>query len=344
MPNAPSKLAIAIPPPTSAPAGQSFPDQPTLKVEDEFGNLETSDSSTMLTVGLDSGSGPLQGAVAATVNGGIAMFSNLFDNRAEIISLKFTSGNLADAVTSPITVTAGPATQLVVVSAPAGPLPVNQAFSLTVAAEDSLGNIAPTFTGNVTISISGDTAFGFVSVPAIKGLAAFSGLELNTAAAGQSIQIAASGLAAAAISPNTLIVASPAPIISGPLEVDYTATVKKGKTAGTKSIAGYTVDYSTAMDPASVGDGGNYVVDMFVVKKHGKKKVTVLRPVGFSVSNVKSNSITLMLAGKQRFPQGGEITVKGSSGGVKSAAGVPLVNDEIFVISSGGSESTAPSP
>ena len=81
-------------------AGQPFTTtaQPIVVYEeDQFGNLETGDNSTVVTVALGSGSGPLTGTFTATVVGGVATFTNLGDNTAETITLTFSSGNLTPA-------------------------------------------------------------------------------------------------------------------------------------------------------------------------------------------------------------------------------------------------------
>ena len=103
-PAAASKLVISTEPSPSATAGQAFGTQPVILEEDPFGNLEKNDNSTAVTVSLNSGSGPLQGNVSTTVVGGVATFSSLADTLAETITLRFTSGSLAPAISSAITV------------------------------------------------------------------------------------------------------------------------------------------------------------------------------------------------------------------------------------------------
>ncbi len=56
--------------------------------EDQYGNLETGDNSTVVSATLASGDGPLQGTTNVTVSGGVATFTNLGDNMAETISLE----------------------------------------------------------------------------------------------------------------------------------------------------------------------------------------------------------------------------------------------------------------
>jgi hypothetical protein len=113
---------------------------------------------------------------------------------------------------------------------------------------------------------------------------------------------------------------------------------KKGRPIGKPTLAGYTIDFSTAMNQGTISARGNYVVEMFVLKKQGKgRKVEVAQPIGFSVTNVTSQSVTLSLSGKQKFPKGGQITVIASPpSGVENTSDVFMAANGIFTISPGG--------
>jgi len=94
-------------PSATATAGQAFAVQPVIYEEDQYGNLERGDNSTRVTVGLKAGTGPLHGTTTVTVAGGIAGFSALADDKAESIVLVFTSGTLAKATSTKITISSG---------------------------------------------------------------------------------------------------------------------------------------------------------------------------------------------------------------------------------------------
>ena len=96
-PAAPFRLNIQTQPSSTAPAGQPFPAQPVIDELDLFGNLETTDNSTLITASLDFGNGPLLGTATATLVDGVATFINLADSRAETIQLEFSSGSLTPA-------------------------------------------------------------------------------------------------------------------------------------------------------------------------------------------------------------------------------------------------------
>src|SRR2546426_5690031 len=56
-----SKLTFQTPPSATATAGVAFAQQPVIRIEDQSGNLRTSDSSTVVTVSRAGGSSALQG-------------------------------------------------------------------------------------------------------------------------------------------------------------------------------------------------------------------------------------------------------------------------------------------
>ena len=120
---------------------------------------------------------------------------------------------------------------------------------------------------------------------------------------------------------------------------------KKHKPIGKATLSGYTITFSTAMDQTALANHANYQVALKVIKKVkvGKKKVsqTVLQQIGFSVSQVTSNSVTLKLAGNQKFPKGGQITVIAAPpGGVDNTSSVFLAHNGVLAISPAGKRIT----
>ena len=83
-----------------------------------------------------------------------------------------------------------PATQLVVTTPPAS-VTANAPFGLTVAAENGSGIIDTTYTGPVTLVLSGGTSGavlgGTLTGTAANGVAAFTGLTINTAGTGYTL-------------------------------------------------------------------------------------------------------------------------------------------------------------
>ena len=94
-----------------------------------------------------------------------------------------------------------PATQLVVTTQPPASVTANAPFGLTVTAEDGSGNIATTYTGPVTLVLSGGTSGavlgGTVTGTAANGVAAFTGLTINTAGTGYTLTASSGTLTSA---------------------------------------------------------------------------------------------------------------------------------------------------
>jgi subtilase family serine protease len=78
----------------------------TVAIEDQFGNLVTSNSSTV-TLAVASGPGSLAGTTTATVVNGLATFSNLSLTTAGTYTLRATDGTLTSATSGTITITGG---------------------------------------------------------------------------------------------------------------------------------------------------------------------------------------------------------------------------------------------
>ena len=135
------------------------------------------------------------------------------------------------------------------------------------------------------------------------------------------------------------------PTIASESVVRITKFNRKHKPVGKPILSGYTITFSTDMDPSALANQANYQVALMVPKKQrvkvGKKtvtkRVTVLQPIGFTVGNVTTNSVTLTLDGKQKFPNGGQITVIATPpSGVDSEDHVFLGQNGILAISRGG--------
>src|SRR5204862_2498317 len=66
-----NRLTIQTQPSATATAGVAFPQQPVIRVEDQFGNLMSSDNSTVVTASRSAGSGTLQGTPTLTAGNAV---------------------------------------------------------------------------------------------------------------------------------------------------------------------------------------------------------------------------------------------------------------------------------
>ena len=250
----------------------------------------------MITASLASGTGPLEGTTTATLSGGVAAFRSLADDTAATISLQFTSGGLNPVVAGPIVVAARPATRLLVTTSPPSTLSPGQAFSITVAAEDPFQNVDSSYTGDVTITLAGDSRFT-IAVQPKNGVATFTGLTLPASAGAVTIQVTAPGLSATATNPitvNPITVVSPPPTIIGE-SVVMKKTMKNGKPVGKLAFAGFEIDFSTVMNSSNAALTANYLVVSKSTKRHKKQTVTVFKPVGFKAAYQQANNVSSVI-------------------------------------------------
>ena len=182
-PAAASQLAIHTEPSPTATAGVAFSSQPVIYVEDQFGNLETTDNSAEVTAALGVGTGPLLGTATVTASGGIATFVGLTDDTAEtIISTHHRRPVLTPFNSRNIVVSPAAATHLVLHTEPSATAMAGVGFSTqpVVFVEDQFGNVE---TGNNTtqvtaaLSLGSGPLLGTTTVTVSGGVATFTNLH-----------------------------------------------------------------------------------------------------------------------------------------------------------------------
>jgi hypothetical protein len=260
--------------------------------------------------------------------------------------------------TAGINVVPDTVTKLIVAAQPPSVVSRNEGFGLTVVAEDRFGNVATNFNGQATVSLgtnaggpgtvlSGTTVLSFSPASGTPGSVTFSGLSLNNAGVGYTLAVKTSPTVSTTTNPFEVSTLAPPPPPPPPPTITGESVVitrkfnKKHKPIGKATPSGYTITFSTTMDQTALANPANYQVALKVIKKVkvGRKKVTetVLPPIGFSVANVTTNSVTIKLAGQQKFPKGGQITVIAAApGGVDNTSHVFLDQNGILAISPKG--------
>ncbi len=151
-PAAASKLVFGQQPSTTT-AGQTIGPAVTVDVKDQYGNLVTSDSSTV-TLTLSSGTFAGGSATAsATASGGVATFSDLKIDTAGSYTLKATDGSLTPANSGSFSVRPAAASTLSVSGFPTSTT-AGVSHNFTVTLRDPYGNIATGYTGTVHFASS----------------------------------------------------------------------------------------------------------------------------------------------------------------------------------------------
>src|SRR5439155_239095 len=167
-PAAASKLTLQQQPSATATAGAAFAQQPKIRIEDQFGNLRSSDNGTTVTASRNAGSGGLQGTTSLGAINGVVGFTNLSHNVATTITMDFNSAGLTGATSANVVVSpAGFARlQLLVPGETAAPGTVSgkigtamaqtagAGYSVTVNAVDTNWNLVNTVIDTVGITSS----------------------------------------------------------------------------------------------------------------------------------------------------------------------------------------------
>jgi hypothetical protein len=185
-------------------AGLAWLQQPAVAVQDAFGNtIPTSTASVTLALGANPGGGALSGARTVSAVNGVATFGGLSIERAAAgYTLTASASGLASGASAAFTVTPGAPAQLQFAVEPGGgSAGTAWAQQPVVVVQDSLGNTVTTSAASVTLALAahpgGGTLSGGATVSAVNGVASFTGLSIERAAAGYALGAAATGLAGA---------------------------------------------------------------------------------------------------------------------------------------------------
>lgn len=207
-PGSAARLTIQTQPSPTATAGVVFAQQPVIRVEDQFGNLCTTDNSTVVTAARDTGSGILQGSLSTITVNGTATFANLSHQVAGSITLAFNAPGLTGAQSDSLVVYPGTPNQLAFVQPPTHAVAgVTIAPAVTVQVKDGFGNEVPDTGIQVSLSLSSGSGIlsGTTSnLTGATGLAVFSDLNLGVAGLKQ---LTASAPALASVVSDTFMIA-----------------------------------------------------------------------------------------------------------------------------------------
>ena len=169
--------------PSNVTAGVADSPSIVVDVEDPFGNIVTTDSSSV-TLAVASGPGSLSGTVTVAASSGVATFSNLKLNTTGSYTLTASDGSLTSATSSSFAVSAASASKVVYGVQPSNVTAgVADSPSIAVDVEDQFGNIVTTDSSNVTLAVASGpgSASGTLTVAASSGVATFSNVKFDTA-------------------------------------------------------------------------------------------------------------------------------------------------------------------
>ena len=199
-PGAASKLTFSVGPAASTAAGNLISPPIVVAAQDAFGNTVPSFVGNIaMAFGTNPGTGTLAGTTPIAAVAGIATFSNLSVDKAGTgYTLAASSSGLTGATSAAFNITANTATKLVFTVEPVNTTAgVGISPAVAVSAQDALGNTDPTFTGNVSVAITGGSGkagahlSGTLTQAAVAGVATFAGLAVDSS--GTAYTLTASG-------------------------------------------------------------------------------------------------------------------------------------------------------
>ena len=178
-----TRLLLVTQPSSAAKNGVAFAAQPVVQLRDASRNV--AQPGVVISVSLATGNGFLANANAVTNDSGVATFSGLaFTGTAANITLSFTSRALTPALSGPIAIAAGGATQLVIATQASPSAQAGAAFAAEPVLQiaDVSGN--PVARAGVTvlavIASGGGTLSGVTSVKTNeRGVASFTNLAIT---------------------------------------------------------------------------------------------------------------------------------------------------------------------
>jgi dUTPase len=263
----PDQLAVTLQPPATVAAGRTFP--VTIAAETRDGTIDTSFSGNV-TLGLYSLTETLSGQVTEPAIDGIATFpSYSVDTAGDSVVLAADATSAASATTEQFDVTPANATQLQASILPGGNITVGQSFTEQVWAEDSNGNVDTTFNGDVTLSLTGNTGGatlgGILTVPAVNGLATFTGLTISAPGTGYAIQASGDGftttntiyITPAGTATQLVVTTQPASTVESGDGLDLIVTAADGNgTVDTSFTGNVSLALNNLLGQSSSGLGG----------------------------------------------------------------------------------------
>jgi alpha-tubulin suppressor-like RCC1 family protein len=198
----PAKLAISTAPSTTAPSGSVLAQQPVIRLQDEFGN-DVIQAGVAVTVSRSPTSAGLGGTVSINTDAtGVATFTDLsLTGTVGSYALDFASTGLTSVTSSAITLTAGPAANILALSTPTQSAGVgaNVANPPSIQVTDVSGNAVSGAAVTFTVTAGGGNVSPNTPITTdATGIATLAGWTLGTSVGGNTVN-ATTALVAATV-------------------------------------------------------------------------------------------------------------------------------------------------
>ncbi len=206
---APAAITIATQPSAAATSGAALARQPIVQLRDGLGNPAAA-AGVAITASLASGTGTLGGTVTVLSNAsGVVTFTNLsITGPSGPYALRFAGTGLTAVVSDPVTLGAGTATQLAIITQPSPAAQSGVALPTQPVAElrDGSGNPVTQAGVLVTVAVSAPGVLGGTATVATNasGRASFAGLAISGVAGPYTLNFSGPGLTGVTSDPIAL--------------------------------------------------------------------------------------------------------------------------------------------
>ncbi|HEX9892510.1 MAG TPA: carboxypeptidase-like regulatory domain-containing protein, partial [Gemmatimonadales bacterium] len=330
-----AKLSIQTQPSPTARNDQEIAIQPVIQVEDAGGNPVTTSGLTV-NAAIVSGGGTLSGTSATTNGSGQASFTGMkITGTIGTRTIQFSSGSLAVATSNGVTVTAGTATKILIVTNP--PTSISSGSTLSpnpvVDLRDVSDNDVDSSGVEVTVGLAsgaGTLSGTLVRTTGASGQAVFDDLVISGVPGDRTLGFSGSGLAGATSNTITVTAAAPAQLV---ITVSPSNTARSSIPLATapevQVLDGSSVPVSGVTVNASLDQAGSLSGSASGVSDIDGKVVftglTITGPVGnktisFSANGLPTTTTSVIALSAGPATQLGIITQPGS----------PAINGELF--------------
>lgn len=284
--------------PGNGTGGISLGTQPVVTVQDANGNTVTTDASSV-TLAITGGTGTSGATLTCTANSqaassGVATFTGCkIDKAGTNYTLTATDPNLTIAVSSAVTITVGPASQVVLTTQPAAgaSLSAGSAFPVVATERDAGGNTV-TSDSTTAVALTRATGTGTVSCPGapttlISGTASFS-CSITLAGTGYSLRVTAGAFTATS---NIFVI-----VAAAASKLSYT-TQPAGTTAGSALATFQVAVQDTYGNTVTTGTGAGDTIGLTIGSGPGTFTAGPTISAVASAGVASFNSVTLNTAG-----------------------------------------------
>jgi type II secretory pathway pseudopilin PulG len=260
-----AQMSFASSPSASTAASVAFATQPVIDVLDAFGNIVTTDSSTVgvaITPGTGTTGAVLSGCSSSESTGATTFAGCKINLAGSGYTLTATDGSLPSVTSNSFAIVSGVATQMSFTTSPSASTAATVAFATqpVVTLKDAFGNVATTDSSTVTLSITSGTGTSGAVLSGCSGtenagVVTFSGCAINKLGTGYTLTASDGSISPAHSNSFAITVGAPSQLVFTSVAVTGTAsnsatlgaiTVQEQDSGGNPTTTAETVNLSSS--------------------------------------------------------------------------------------------------